>query len=160
MRTRLVLLSLLFAGTTFAQVQPVAMLGPVTMTEATIWVQCKTDCQAFVAFSDTSDGNATPHTVEHATASDSEANVMVFRLSGLQPGHTYQYNVVTKDVVPASTLQPRPYEFTTQPLWQWRTDPPEFTVAMGSCNYVNEEAHDRPGKPIWRRLSDLQQHCG
>ena len=147
MRTRLVLLSLLFAGTTFAQVQPVAMLGPVTMTEATIWVQCKTDCQAFVAFSDTSDGNATPHTVEHATASDSEANVMVFRLSGLQPGHTYQYNVVTKDVVPASTLQPRPYEFTTQPLWQWRTDPPEFTVAMGSCNYVNEEAHDRPGKP-------------
>ncbi len=147
MRSRLVLLSLLFAGTAFAQEKPIVMLGPVTMTEATIWVQCATDCNAFVAYSDTSGANSVPHFAKRSTAAANEAHVMVFHLTDLEPGHTYRYNVFTNDIVPTSTHQPRPYEFTTQPLWQWRTDPPEFTVAMGSCNYVNEEAHDRPGKP-------------
>jgi len=40
-----------------------------------------------------------------------------------------------------------PTEFQTQPLWQWRTEPPNFRVALGSCAYVNEDPFDRPGKP-------------
>jgi alkaline phosphatase D len=32
-------------------------------------------------------------------------------------------------------------------LWQWRTDPPEFSAAFGSCAYINDEPYDRPGKP-------------
>jgi alkaline phosphatase D len=38
-------------------------------------------------------------------------------------------------------------QFRTPPLWQWRTDPPDFTLLTGSCAYINEEAYDRPGKP-------------
>ena len=41
----------------------------------------------------------------------------------------------------------RPLRFTTQPLWQWRTDPPSFTAALGSCAYVNDPPYDRPGDP-------------
>jgi alkaline phosphatase D len=46
-------------------------------------------------------------------------------------------------------LVQRPYRlgFQAQPQWQWRTDPPAFTVALGSCAYVNETEFDRPGTP-------------
>ena len=42
---------------------------------------------------------------------------------------------------------PYPTQFQTQPLWQWRTDPPTFRFAVGSCTYVNEPKSDRPGTP-------------
>jgi alkaline phosphatase D len=37
-------------------------------------------------------------------------------------------------------------EFQTQDLWQYRHDPPAFSFIFGTCNYVNEEATDRPGR--------------
>lgn len=37
--------------------------------------------------------------------------------------------------------------FTTQQLWKWRNDAPDFKFLAGSCFYINEEAYDRPGKP-------------
>ena len=147
MRSRLVLLTFLLTGSAFAQEPPVVMLGPVTMTDATIWVQCTTDCNAYVAYSDSADVSGVPHFAKRSTAPANDAHVLTFHLPDLEPGHTYRYNVFTNDVVPTSTYMPRPYSFSTQTLWQWRTEPPEFTVAMGSCNYVNEEADDRPGKP-------------
>jgi alkaline phosphatase D len=36
--------------------------------------------------------------------------------------------------------------FRTRPLWQYRTDPPEATLAFGSCSYLNDR-FDRPGTP-------------
>ncbi len=36
--------------------------------------------------------------------------------------------------------------FTTQPLWQHRTDPPTLNIAFGSCAYLNDKEYDRPGK--------------
>ncbi|MDX1390490.1 MAG: alkaline phosphatase D family protein, partial [Acidobacteriota bacterium] len=29
--------------------------------------------------------------------------------------------------------------------WQWRTDPPDFRIALASCFFVNEPEYDRPG---------------
>jgi len=42
-----------------------------------------------------------------------------------------------------------PYEtsFSSKKLWQWREDAPDFSVAFGSCMYINETNLDRPGKP-------------
>jgi alkaline phosphatase D len=56
----------------------------------------------------------------------------------------FEYEVLVNGAV-----QRRPYalSFQTQPLWQWRTDPPDFTIAIGSCAYVNDSLYDRPGKP-------------
>ena len=39
-----------------------------------------------------------------------------------------------------------PLVFQSQALWQYRTDPPNFKFALGSCNHINEAETDRPGK--------------
>ncbi|MEO8066155.1 MAG: alkaline phosphatase D family protein [Flavobacteriales bacterium] len=145
MRYPLQLIPCLLALAGSAQENPIVMLGPVTMTDATVWVQCASDCNAYVAYSDSSDVKDVPHFVRTSTAAPNEAHVSIFHLTDLMPGHAYRYNVFSDSVGPTSTFQPRPYRFTTQPLWQWRTDPPDFTVALGSCAYVNEAAFDRPG---------------
>lgn len=61
----------------------------------------------------------------------------------LNPGISYEYVLIINNVVVKL-----PYEtiFSTQPLWKWRTDPPNFSFIMGSGTYINEEKHDRPGK--------------
>ncbi|MEO8588699.1 MAG: alkaline phosphatase D family protein, partial [Flavobacteriales bacterium] len=65
-------------------------------------------------------------------------------MTPLLPGTTYGYRpVVNGNVVDVG----QPLTFSTQPLWKFRTDPPAFSVAVGSCTYINEPAYDRPGKP-------------
>lgn len=61
-------------------------------------------------------------------------------LSSLQPGAHYTFFLESK------SFQTKIYEFTTQELWQWRKDAPDFSIAFGSCNYVNDAEFDRPGK--------------
>ncbi|MEY3322207.1 MAG: hypothetical protein RLZZ417_1790 [Bacteroidota bacterium] len=65
-------------------------------------------------------------------------------LSLLEPGKKYGYQVILNE---KSLLFPYPLEFQTQSLWQWRTDPPSFSIALGSCAYINDTPYDRPGKP-------------
>lgn len=62
----------------------------------------------------------------------------------LEPGVEYGYALYVNDDAYPGDFE---YSFKTQPLWQWRTDPPEFSFALGSCNYVSEERYDRPGEP-------------
>jgi alkaline phosphatase D len=37
--------------------------------------------------------------------------------------------------------------FQTQPHWRWRTEPPAFRFALGSCAYINDPPFDRPETP-------------
>lgn len=37
--------------------------------------------------------------------------------------------------------------FQTREIWEWRAPAPDFKFIAGSCNYVNDSAYDRPGKP-------------
>jgi alkaline phosphatase D len=64
------------------------------------------------------------------------------QLHSLEPGSRYWYYVQFRDVCISDTLQ-----VSTQPLWQFRTDPPTVRIALGSCAYINETAYDRLGKP-------------
>ena len=135
-------------------IQAGPMLGYSTHREALVWVQ--TTGPARVQLRYALDPSSLPDSlrrvalvgppvttapVEATAANGYTAHVVV---AGLEPGRAYAYTVLL-DGRPA----PRPYptRFRTQPLWQWRTDPPAFTVAFGSCNYVNEPAYDRPGRP-------------
>jgi alkaline phosphatase D len=79
--------------------------------------------------------------VHTTAAADHIARVL---LTGLRPGTRFNYELYLDGM-----LTPRPYKlaFQTQPHWQWRTDPPAFTVALGSCAYINEAVTDRPGTP-------------
>jgi alkaline phosphatase D len=75
---------------------------------------------------------------------DTRDHVARFTISGLEPGNTYRYQlVINGDIVD----RPYPLRFQTQPLWQYRTDPPTFTMAIGSCAYINKPVYDRPGDP-------------
>ena len=62
-------------------------------------------------------------------------------LSELEPGTTYSYALVVDGEMTEPT---HAQSVTTQPLWQYREDPPTFTAAMGSCLFINEAVYDRP----------------
>jgi alkaline phosphatase D len=75
---------------------------------------------------------------------------------GLEPGTTYSYEIYMNgealEVKPPSSKdldisESQSLTFTTQELWQYRTDPPDFSFLMGSCLYTNDPAYDRPGRP-------------
>jgi len=70
-------------------------------------------------------------------------NCYQLELSNLLPGAQYAYFVGDEQGAAISDT----LAFQTQPLWQYRTDPPELKFLLGSCTYVNESEFDRPGKP-------------
>jgi alkaline phosphatase D len=65
-------------------------------------------------------------------------------IGALEPGSRYEYRLQI-DGKPQAI--PQRLTFQTQPLWQWRNEPPSFSLVAGSCAYINEAAYDRPGKP-------------
>lgn len=123
---------------------PVLMLGPVTMTEATIWSMGYSIPDIAIQYRAINDSTG-KWSNKWSWPSEEQA-LRIVKVDGLSPGTTYEYRLVHPEGRSEQVMSALRH-FTTQPLWQWRTDPPEFTVAMGSCNYVNEERHDRPGKP-------------
>ncbi|MFY7971513.1 MAG: alkaline phosphatase D family protein [Flavobacteriales bacterium] len=133
--TFLLSFSILF---TLAQNKLVAgpMLGDVQMISAKIWGQTSSAAQAYISY----------YPKDHPEKSASVAaqpdalfgNSVVWNLNDLTPATTYFYYFEGNKT--------QTYTFTTQALWQWRTDAPDFRVAIGSCTYINEEAYDRPGK--------------
>jgi alkaline phosphatase D len=86
------------------------------------------------------DTGATP--VQPTTADGD--HIARFTISNLEPGNTYTYRLRING---EHVERPYPLRFQTQKLWQWRTDPPTFTMALGSCAYINEDVYDRPGAP-------------
>jgi len=75
------------------------------------------------------------------------ANTATFNLGGLEPGTSYSFRILINGQEVTQGIDVSALRFETQPLWQYRTDPPEFTIAVGSCSYINETAYDRPGTP-------------
>ena len=64
-------------------------------------------------------------------------------LDSLDPGKKYYYSVSIDGNEVNFNYE---LKFQTQSLWQYRTDPPEFSFSLGSCLYDNEPEVDRPGK--------------
>jgi len=127
------------------------MVGYGTHREVQLWVQTTQaarvqirywsaeapDSPAVIPDPDTS---MTP--AQQTTAADE--HIARFTLSKLEPGNTYAYRLFING---QHVERPYPLRFQTQPLWQWRTDPPKITMAIGSCTYINDPAYDRPGDP-------------
>ncbi|MEO6037111.1 MAG: alkaline phosphatase D family protein [Saprospiraceae bacterium] len=126
-----------------AALQSGPMLGYVDMFEALLWVQTKGPAEVSITYWDLEHADLPYHTASLRTAADNGFTAKLIA-DQLQPGKGYGYRIMLDGM--AVTL-PYPTTFKTQPLWQHRTDPPAFTVATGSCAYVNEPEYDRPGKP-------------
>lgn len=119
------------------------MVGYAEQTEVMLWLQTTWPAAAQLRYwpIDQPTDARLSALVQTTAAGDHIARLL---LTALRPGTRFNYELYLN-----GALTPRPYRlaFQTQPHWQWRTDPPAFTVAFGSCAYINEPVADRPGKP-------------
>ncbi len=139
----LFLLSIFISNAQKATLQSGPMVGYCEMKEAMIWLQ--TTDVASVKIQYYAVENST-EVLETASFTTIKKNGYTFRivLDQLQPGKKYKYDIfINKKKV----ILPYETSFSSKKLWQWREDAPDFTVALGSCNYISEAALDRPGKP-------------
>lgn len=149
---RLCLLSIAFLATSvaFAQRSTIVagpMLGHTEMRTAKLWVQLApgiTDGWIHVI---SQSGGSRFSKRYPFRASGSEFNTVTLDLTGLEPGTQYSYRLfdgifhgVYREYIAAGV-------FTTQSLWQYRSEPPNFSFLTGSCAYFNQPEYDRPGKP-------------
>ncbi len=143
-----------------ALTQPVIngpMPGHSDLLEATIWMQCRRPCKAQLEYWPLERPDSLLRTAE-LTSDPLRAHALEFRMDQVRPGHTYGYRVLVDGAVVDAGDDLR---FRTQPLWKWRSDPPAFTLAVGSCAYLNEPAYDRPGRSygdgysVFNAIADL-----
>lgn len=143
---------LFFNSTTFAQndlLQSGPMLGYSEKTEVLVWVQTTKPAKVEIKYWDRQkaktekiDKIAKTTTAIQTTAEGD--HIARFAIGQLDHGTAYDYEVLINGKPIKHSV---PYTFKTQLLWEWRTDPPDFTAAIGSCAYVNEDSVDRPGIP-------------
>ena len=126
-----------------AALQSGPMLGYADMFEVLLWVQTKGPTTTKIVYWETEKPAEQYSTATLRTSAENGCTAKLIA-DRVQPGRNYTYRV---ELNGAAVKLPYPTTFKTQPLWQYRTDPPAFTVATGSCAYVNEPEYDRPGKP-------------
>ena len=131
----------IFAQSSLLQSGP--MLGYNEMREVMLWVQTNAAAKVQIAYWPQAEPSRRLLTEERLT---DKADAFTAKLIAdeVEPGLKYSYELrINGQPVKLSY----PTEFEAQPLWQWRTDPPDFKVAIGSCSYINEGPYDRPGRP-------------
>ncbi|HEY0978129.1 MAG TPA: alkaline phosphatase D family protein [Flavobacteriales bacterium] len=144
MRSPLLSFLLLAATTTLAQ-PPIngPMPGYSECFGTAIWMQCQGPCSARLEYRP--EGGDGPYAIMPTKIGDpGKAYAMTFDITAVEPGRTYEYRVFVDERL---LVTPEPLFFHTQGLWKWRSDPPDFTVATGSCAYINEPPYDRPDGP-------------
>ncbi len=119
------------------------MVGYAQMREVMLWVQTTRPAKVYFAYWPQGIPDSIHYTQKVQTHKDRAFTAHVVA-DEVEPGRTYEYALFINEQV---VKLPYPTQFKTPPLWQWRTDPPTFTVATGSCTYINELPYDRPGKP-------------
>ncbi|MDJ0839854.1 MAG: alkaline phosphatase D family protein [Acidobacteriota bacterium] len=119
------------------------MIGYVDLMEVLIWVQTKAETRVQIAYRPQSGNRSWDVSETVVTQKDTYFTAHVI-LTDLKPETAYEYKVVLDD--DAAQLS-YPTTFKTQTFWRWRKDPPEISFAMGSCFFVNDPPHDRPGNP-------------
>lgn len=144
-------LLLLPSSTFFAQkslLQSGPMLGYSEMREVLLWVQTKEAAEVHFTYwmIDSLATAPKPETVfktQTVYTNQEKAFTAKIIADKVLPGHFYQYDLyINKQKVTVDY----PTIFQSQKLWQWREHPPSFSMAVGSCAYINESEYDRPGK--------------
>jgi len=131
---------LLKAQVQVSPIQAGPMLGYSEMREVLLWVQTKQTAK--VKFMYWEQGNTTQKmSTDEVTTQKNTAFVARLIADQVQPSKKYDYEVwIDGKKVNVSY----PLSFQSQTLWQWRTDPPNFKFAFGSCAFINDPPYDRP----------------
>jgi alkaline phosphatase D len=130
-----------FAQSTLLQSGP--MLGYSAMREVFLWVQTKSEATVHFEYWEKGKPQSRAKT-DKVVTQKIEGFTARITATDLVPSTKYEYEVFING---KKVERPYPLEFQTQTLWQYRTDPPNFKFAFGSCHYVNEPPYDRPGTP-------------
>jgi alkaline phosphatase D len=124
-----------------AQLQSGPMVGYSEMREVLLWAQTSQPAKVKFVYWD-KDQPAKRFSTEEVATQKPTAFTARLIADQVLPGKKYGYELLING---KKVARPYPLEFQTQTLWQWRTDPPTFRFAFGSCSYVNEPEFDRPG---------------
>lgn len=124
------------------------MLGYSDLKEVMIWVQTESEKEVKIRYWEMGEpGNVkTTNPIITQAKDNFTAHLLA---NQVDPGKKYAYEIILDQEVQKFEF---PLVFQTQELWQYRKDPPNFSFAFGSCNYVNDEKSDRPGKPYGGNL--------
>lgn len=136
---------LLFFNLSFSQntlLQSGPMVGYCEMKEAVIWLQTKGNASVKIEYF-ALDNPSQIFTTDSYSSSKETGFTYHIVLDKLLPGKKYRYNVFINN---KKLILPYETSFSSKKLWQWREDAPDFSVALGSCTYINEPELDRPGK--------------
>lgn len=118
------------------------MPGHSAMRAVALWIQVRDAQQVAIEYWPEQQPSQTIRTPPQPII-PAHDGVLQFAIGALEPGTRYRYRVV----VDGQSVEPRePLHFSTQPLWQWRSDPPPFSAAIGSCAFINDKPYDRPGR--------------
>lgn len=130
-----------FSQKTLLQSGP--MVGYCEMTEAVIWAQTTKEASVRVDYY-AKDKPAEVFSSKTYKSSENNYFTNHIVLTQLQQGKEYHYDLLINN---QKIALPYDTSFSSKKLWQWREKAPDFTIALGSCSYISEEALDRPGKP-------------
>ncbi|CUU04309.1 alkaline phosphatase D [Armatimonadetes bacterium GBS] len=138
---------LLCVVSVFAQPHPLLNAGPMLayaeMTETAIWVQTTRPATVQIRYWQKGRPETSRLTPPIHTNAEGD-HIALFRLTNLPFGTRFEYELYIDG---ERVARDYPLEFQTQPHWRWRTEPPEFSFAVGSCAYFNDPVVDRPGAP-------------
>ncbi|MFM9944237.1 MAG: alkaline phosphatase D family protein [Bacteroidia bacterium] len=131
--------------------QPMVMLGYVDYREANVWIMHDNSIETMMYWNE-----ATPDKKIKVGATIKKVNthyISDFKFGPLEPGITYNYKI--SGFLGLNDKNTVVYSFVTPSLWRWRKPAPDFSLALGSCNYVNQPEYDRPGKPYGDTATDI-----
>ncbi|HGY90613.1 MAG TPA: alkaline phosphatase family protein [Planctomycetes bacterium] len=119
------------------------MVGHATETQVRFWVQTRSAADVAIRFWPRGK-KARARTTPTVRSIAPQAFCVHLKAEDLPFGTHFEYEVLVDGKAVDVAW---PLRFQTQPHWRFRTDPPEFTAAIGSCAFINDPPNDRPGRP-------------
>jgi alkaline phosphatase D len=117
------------------------MVGYAQMREVQLWAQTRRAATVKIVYYETTTASVKVRYETNAVSTRPEDGFTAhLYATDVEPGRIYTYELYING---KNVKRPYPLQFQTLKLWQFRTNPPTFTVAVGSCAYVNEAAYDR-----------------
>ncbi len=124
------------------------MVGYIEAEEVLLWIQTDQPCSVQVVYYPKNQPNKRLSSKITDTISllEKETTFPVYIAKVLlktAPETEYDYEVFLNK---KKVNRGYPQSFKTQSFWQYRKDPQDFTIALGSCFFINDSIYDRPGK--------------